>query len=77
MHGIIGRPELSEGDNCFFSESGASMLGPSIGKVERSRTDGQRKEASIEVNSWSTPSLFFCKEKKKTGKLHKRFQFSK
>lgn len=51
MHGIIGNPELSDGDNCFFRESGASKLGLRIGKVDLSRIEGQRSEARTAVSN--------------------------
>lgn len=59
MQGIMGNPELSEGDSCFFKESGASKFGLRIGKVDLSLIEGHRRDASTDVNNWSTPSLFF------------------
>lgn len=43
--GITGRPELSDGDNCFLSGWSGTSGELSIGKVERRRTVGLHNAA--------------------------------
>lgn len=63
MQGIMGNPELSDGESCFLRESEASILGLRIGNVERRRIEGHLSDARTDVSNWSTPSLFFFSNK--------------